>query len=222
MLIISAVFFAAGITVISVASYTLGVSEFGGNQILQGYSLNAVYALLVTGVIFVVTTLLTIYASCNPEKVFSKTVLSITAVLTAVLATIQLLFTIIGLDWLGIVNINITDTNGDNLLAKTFNDTVKNIETLCCTNTSGIVDDMCNIDSGELIHDCGNYEKFYADVVSIIYPVMNGICITLGVTAFIELVVSSVSCRLLCITKRVAVYYKPSVKYTARIDHTDL
>jgi len=222
MLVISAVFFAAGITVISVASYTLGVSEFGGNQILQGSSLKAVYVLLATGIIFVVTTLLTIYASCNPEKVFSKTVLVLTTILTTTLAITQLLSVIIGLDWIGVVDINITDTDGNNILTKTFNTTVEQIEILCCTNTSGIIDDVCNIDSKKLIHDCGNYGKFYDDVVSIMYPILKGICIALGVTAFIELLVSIASCRLLCIAKKVVAYYKPNSAYNNEIDHDNL
>lgn len=222
MLVVSAVFFAAGITVVSVASYTLGVSEFGGNQILQGSSLKAVYALLATGIIFIVTTLLTIYASCNPEKVFSKTVLALTAILTTILAITQLLFVVVGLDWIGVVNVNITDADGNNLLTKTFNTTVEQIEILCCTNTSNILDDVCNIDSKKLIQDCGNYEKFYNDVVSIMYPILKGTCIALGVTAFIELLVSITSCKLLCISKRVVAYYKPNPEHSSEIDHDSL
>jgi hypothetical protein len=214
MLIISVVFFVVGITLVSLASYTVGVTKFGGYQIIQGYSLSTIYAMLVTGIVFLFSTILAMYASCNPVKIFSKIILLLIALFTGLLAVVQCAFILVGLVWLDVINVNITEIVGSESILN-FNNTVKEIEVDCCTNTSIVLHDMCDhiISNNTLAYYCANYDEFYTAVVLFAGKFLKLVCIVLGVTALFESIMSITSYRLMCLNKRVMAYYRPRSSY---------
>lgn len=218
MLIVSIIFFVVGITLVSIASYTIGVTKFGGYQIMQGFSLSTIYAMLITGIVFLFSTILAIYASCNPIKIFAKIVLLIIGLFTGLLAVVQCVFIFVGLIWLDVINVNITEIVGSESIFN-FNNTVKEIEADCCTNTSIVLHDMCDhiISNNTLAYYCANYDEFYTAVASFVGDFLRLACIVLGITALFESIMSVTSCRLMCLNERVMAYYRPKSSYDNNI-----
>lgn len=212
MSLVSAVFIILGLAMTVLASYTLIVLHYGGNNVLSGFSLATVYTLMVVGIVLVVISVIVCVSSCKPTAVCSKVILILFSIVMLVVFLVQMLLLVLGCVWLGYVDINVTAITGESV-DTAFNDTVKGVRTLCCfnNNTEGF-DQICDhifVDNTTLSADCGSYNLFYRAVVEFLTPLLKWVAVFLGVVGFFNLVAFFCSCCLLCSRKRSA-YYKPA------------
>jgi hypothetical protein len=212
MSVVAIVFIILGIAMTALASYTLVVLTFGGTNVLSGYSLATVYTLLVVGLVLLVVSIIVWISSCKPTAVCSKIILVIFSIVMIVAFVVQVLLLIFGCVWLGYININITEVTGGESPAQIFNETVQELQDLCCTNSSVAAQEVCEhiIDNADQQQqDCNNFGLFYQLVVEFLTPILKWVAVFLGVVAFLNLVAFVCSCRLICSRKRSA-YYKPA------------
>jgi hypothetical protein len=208
MATLSLIFIILGIATTALASYTLVVLTFGGQNLLSGYSLGTVYTLLVVGLALIVISIIVWVSSCKPTAVCSKIILIIFAIVMIVVFIVQVCVLVLGLMWVGIINVNITSITGGVSVDDMFNDTVHELQELCCTNTSlaDVCDHIIN-DPQQEAADCADFGLFYTLVVGFLTPLLKWVAAFLGVVAFLNLVAFFCSCCLLC-ARKTAVYKK--------------
>jgi hypothetical protein len=205
MSLVSFVFIILGLAMTALASYTLIVLHYGGKNILSGYSLATVYSLMVVGIVLVIISVIVWVSSCKPTAVCSKIILILFSIVMIVVFLVQMLLLVLGCVWLGYINLNVTAVTGETT-DQLFNDTVKELKDLCCTDSNQTICESIIVDVGE---DCSNFNLFYQAVVAFLMPMLQWVAVFLGVVGFLNLVAFFCSCCLLCSRKRSA-YYKPA------------
>jgi hypothetical protein len=207
MSLVSFVFIILGLAMTALGSYTLIVLHYGGKNILSGYSLATVYALMVVGIVLVIISVIVWVSSCKPTAVCSKIILILFSIVMIVVFLVQMLLLVLGCVWLGYINLNVTAVTGEST-DRLFNDSVEELQNLCCTDFNQSICDHIIVDDN-LAADCSNFNLFYQAVVAFLMPMLKWVAVFLGVVGFLNLVAFFCSCCLLCSRKRSA-YYKPA------------
>jgi hypothetical protein len=210
---LSLIFVLLGLTMTSLAAYTIIVLNYGGENLLSSWSAATVYALLVVGLALLAISVIVWVSSCHPTAVCSKIVLVIFSIVMLAVFLLQVCLLIMGCIWLGVIDVNVTVGNvtvAGGSIDRLFNESVQEVQTLCCTPSNTSFADICShiITADDKAADCGNFAAFYALVVGFLSPLIKAVAIFLGVVAFCNLVAFFCSCCLVSARKRAA-YWKP-------------
>jgi hypothetical protein len=209
MAAMSLVFVLLGLAMASLATYTLIVLTYGGQNVLYGYSLASVYTLLAIGLTLLVISIFVWVSSCKPTNACSKIVLVVFSVIMVVIFLVEITLIALTVLWIKDVQFNVSGVS----VGSIFNETVSELFTICCTNSSLQAQDICSHVLEDQSADCSSFTFFFQQVVGFIAPLMQWVAIFLGVVAFFNLVAFICSCCLICSKKRTA-YYKPATTYS--------
>lgn len=209
MTVVSLVFLLLGLAMSTLAVYTLVVLTYGGQNVLTGYSMATVYALLVVGLVLLVLSLAVLISSCKPNNCCSKFILTLFSIVMVLVFIVQVALIILGCMWLYGVQDN--TVNADAL----FNESVQELYNVCCVASSNETGtDVCDhVLGNHMAADCASETSFYEAVVSFVTPMLKWVFGFLGVVAVLNIIAFACSCCLICSRKRSRAIYKPAVTY---------
>lgn len=208
MTVASLIFVVVGLAMTALAVYTMVVLQYGGKNVLGGYSLASVITLLVVGLVLLAVSITVWVSSCKPNNACSKFILTLFAVVMVVLFIVEVALIVLGCLWLFDVNTPGID------VAKYFNETVEQVYDVCCIDTNGTAEEICShILADNQAADCASESTFYTTLVSFIKPLLDWAFGFMGVVAFLNIVAFACSCCLICSKSRNRAIYKPAVTY---------
>lgn len=212
MSVMALVFVILGLAMAGLATYTLIILTFGGQNIVGSDTLASasVYTLLVVGIVLFAVSVIVWISSCKPTAVCSKIVLTIFSIVMAVVFLLEVIIIIFTSLWIENVQFNISGISSNAVM----NATASELYVLCCTNSSVQAQDACvHVVGSEINDDCSSFGIFYSTLMEFLSQSMKWVAVFFGIVAFFNLVAFICSCCLLCARKRSA-YYKPATTYT--------